>query len=263
MQPIPDPGDWNPPGFSAQNAGKSQKQYSVLSPNFSPVNDFGAFRVESLTTMKLPWNNVGLPANGDLSLHGKATPATDDTAGETSSERLAHSCLGLLDVASEHTPTREPPPENRQPGSGVELHIRPNSASSRLVPLRLLSGEQGSIPGHHLAGDCSESSARSSSACPGFWGLESSRFLGGKRWKSQKQELLISPQSGPCQRFERATRKTIPAICLNLAWRCSKAYSWVSSSSQHQAYKQVKFGTVTPGRGVEPQRKAGFSPEAP
>ncbi len=54
MQPVPDLGGGNPPGFSAGNAGKSQKQNSLLSPNFSPVNDFGAFRANSLTPMELP-----------------------------------------------------------------------------------------------------------------------------------------------------------------------------------------------------------------
>ena len=43
-------------------------------------------------------------------------------------------------------------------------------------------------------GGCSESKARSYAAGPGFGGRESSRFLGTKRWKSQKLPQLSPEQ---------------------------------------------------------------------
>ena len=101
VQPVPDSGDGNPPGFWAGNAGKSQKQNSVLSSDSAAVNDFRAFRVKSLTNMELPWNNAGPPANGDLPPDGKATSATGVTDGETSSERWAHSCLRHVERGAE------------------------------------------------------------------------------------------------------------------------------------------------------------------
>ena len=49
--------------------------------------------------------------------------------------------------------------------------------------------------GQYPAGGCWESEARSYSAYPGFGGRKSSRFLGKKRWKSQKQNSVLSPNS--------------------------------------------------------------------
>ena len=52
------------------------------------------------------------------------------------------------------------------------------------------SGERGSILPVRPLGGCSESEARSYAAGPGFGGREPSRFLGTKRWKSQKLRQL-------------------------------------------------------------------------
>ena len=68
-----------------------------------------------------------------------------------------------------------------------------------LQPLRMCppgrpSGERGSILPVRPLGGCSESKARSYAAGPGFGGRESSRFLGTKRWKSQKLSQLSPEQ---------------------------------------------------------------------
>ena len=87
-------------------------------------------------------------------------------------------------------------------------HADQASMAQPLIPLHELAlGEQclslrgrlreskGSIPGQYPAGGCWESEARSYSAYPGFGGRKSSRFLGRKRWKSQKQNSVLSPNS--------------------------------------------------------------------
>ena len=68
---------------------------------------------------------------------------------------------------------------------------RPAHAAGRRLSLRGgPSGERGSILPVRPLGGCSESRARSYAAGPGFGGREPSRFLGTKRWKSQKLRQL-------------------------------------------------------------------------
>ena len=76
MQPVPDSGDGNPPGFSAGNAGKSQKQELVIPAVSAGVNDSGAFWPKSLTPMGLTGDNIGTPANGVPPQGCRPTPAT-------------------------------------------------------------------------------------------------------------------------------------------------------------------------------------------
>ena len=77
---------------------------------------------------------------------------------------------------------------------GARLNPSTSSRSGKaLVPPGRPSGERGSILPVRPLGGCSESEARSYAAGPGFGGREPSRFLGTKRWKSQKLRQL-SPQ---------------------------------------------------------------------
>ena len=78
---------------------------------------------------------------------------------------------------------------------GAVLDPSTGSRSEKaLVPPGLPSGERGSIPSVRSLGGCSESEARSYAAGPGFGGREPSRFLGTKRWKSQKLTQLSPEQ---------------------------------------------------------------------
>ena len=72
---------------------------------------------------------------------------------------------------------------------------RPAHAAGRRLSLwSRPSGERGSILPVRPLGGCSESEAQSYAAGPGFGGREPSRFLGTKRWKSQKLRQLSPEQ---------------------------------------------------------------------
>ena len=78
---------------------------------------------------------------------------------------------------------------------GAVLDPSTGSRSGKaLVPPGRPSGERGSILPVRPLGGCSESRARSYAAGPGFGGREPSRFLGTKRWKSQKLTQLSPEQ---------------------------------------------------------------------
>ena len=80
-------------------------------------------------------------------------------------------------------------------------------------------------------GDCSESEAQSYAAGPGFGGRESSRFLGGKRWKSQKTASIIARTSDRRKGSGRGFRPAAPILLTALRRRCDRTETEPSSST--------------------------------
>ena len=73
-------------------------------------------------------------------------------------------------------------------------------------------------------GGCSESKARSYAAGPGFGGRESSRFLGTKRWKSQKLRQLSPERTSEWKGSGRVLGQLDPNHLLRSQHRPNNAY---------------------------------------
>ena len=113
----------------------------------------------------------GQPACNGRPARGEAATSSTGTMPQT---RGTGQCAG-------RTPTRVsegPKRETLQP--------------LRMCPPGRPSGERGSILPVRPLGGCSESKARSYAAGPGFWGRESSRFLGRKHWKKPETASIIA-----------------------------------------------------------------------